>query len=411
MRRDGGIFMEQNVKVMQEKAVLVGLNCDLFTKEEAANERTLDELEALLETAGGVCVGKILQNRHEPDPHSFIGEGKAEEVREWVQNTGATLVIFDNDLTPSQVRALEEATKAHVLDRSALILDIFAQRAKTREGKLQVELAQYKYMLPRLTRLWTHLERQRGGVGMRGPGETQLETDKRIILDKIARLKKELVDIDKQKSVQRKNRGKMVRVALVGYTNVGKSTLMNLLSKSEVFAENKLFATLDTTVRKVIIENLPFLLSDTVGFIRKLPTELVESFKSTLDEVREADLLVHIVDISHPTFEEQIEVVNRTLAEIDKTEKPMIMVFNKVDAFTFVPKEEDDLTPRGRENIDLDELKRTWMGKLQDNCIFISAKERTNIEALKEMLYERVKQIHITRFPYNDFLFQQYDEE
>ena len=260
-------------------------------------------------------------------------------------------------------------------------------------------------------RLWTHLERQRGGVGMRGPGETQLETDKRIILDKIARLKKELVDIDKQKSVQRKNRGKMVRVALVGYTNVGKSTLMNLLSKSEVFAENKLFATLDTTVRKVIIENLPFLLSDTVGFIRKLPTELVESFKSTLDEVREADLLVHIVDISHPTFEEQIEVVNRTLAEIDKTEKPMIMVFNKVDAFTFVPKEEDDLTPRGRENIDLDELKRTWMGKLQDNCIFISAKERTNIEALKEMLYERVKQIHITRFPYNDFLFQQYDEE
>ena len=411
MRRNGGIFMEQNVKVMQEKAVLVGLNCDLFTKEEAANERTLDELEALLETAGGVCVGKILQNRHEPDPHSFIGEGKAEEVREWVQNTGATLVIFDNDLTPSQVRALEEATKAHVLDRSALILGIFAQRAKTREGKLQVELAQYKYMLPRLTRLWTHLERQRGGVGMRGPGETQLETDKRIILDKIARLKKELVDIDKQKSVQRKNRGKMVRVALVGYTNVGKSTLMNLLSKSEVFAENKLFATLDTTVRKVIIENLPFLLSDTVGFIRKLPTELVESFKSTLDEVREADLLVHIVDISHPTFEEQIEVVNRTLAEIDKTEKPMIMVFNKVDAFTFVPKEEDDLTPRGRENIDLDELKRTWMGKLQDNCIFISAKERTNIEALKEMLYERVKQIHITRFPYNDFLFQQYDEE
>ena len=301
------------------------------------------------------------------------------------------LVIFDDELSPKQLRNIEKELQVKILDRTSLILDIFASRAQTAHAKTQVELAQYKYMLPRLTRLWTHLERQRGGVGMRGPGETQLETDKRIILDKIARLKKELVDIDKQKSVQRKNRGKMVRVALVGYTNVGKSTLMNLLSKSEVFAENKLFATLDTTVRKVIIENLPFLLSDTVGFIRKLPTELV--------------------DISHPTFEEQIEVVNRTLAEIDKTEKPMIMVFNKVDAFTFVPKEEDDLTPRGRENIDLDELKRTWMGKLQDNCIFISAKERTNIEALKEMLYERVKQIHITRFPYNDFLFQQYDEE
>ena len=323
----------------------------------------------------------------------------------------SVLVIFDDELSPKQLRNIEKELQVKILDRTSLILDIFASRAQTAHAKTQVELAQYKYMLPRLTRLWTHLERQRGGVGMRGPGETQLETDKRIILDKIARLKKELVDIDKQKSVQRKNRGKMVRVALVGYTNVGKSTLMNLLSKSEVFAENKLFATLDTTVRKVIIENLPFLLSDTVGFIRKLPTELVESFKSTLDEVREADLLVHIVDISHPTFEEQIEVVNRTLAEIDKTEKPMIMVFNKVDAFTFVPKEEDDLTPRGRENIDLDELKRTWMGKLQDNCIFISAKERTNIEALKEMLYERVKQIHITRFPYNDFLFQQYDEE
>lgn len=265
-------------------------------------------------------------------------------------------------------------------------------------------------MLPRLTRLWTHLERQRGGVGMRGPGETQLETDKRIILDKIARLKKELVEIDKQKSVQRKNRGKMVRVALVGYTNVGKSTLMNLLSKSDVFAENKLFATLDTTVRKVIVDNLPFLLSDTVGFIRKLPTELVESFKSTLDEVREADLLVHVVDISHPSFEEQIDVVNKTLAEIDKTEKPMIMVFNKVDAFTFVPKDEDDLTPRTRENISLDELKQTWMSRMQDSCIFISAKQKLNIEELKEMLYEKVKEIHITRFPYNDFLFQKYDE-
>ena len=403
--------MEELNQKRIDRAVLVGLNADCFPKEETATETTLDELEALLNTAGGECAGKILQNKHTPDPRSFIGEGKAEEVRQLVLSTGANIVIFDNDLTPSQVRALEEATKAHVLDRSALILDIFAQRAKTREGKLQVELAQYKYMLPRLTRLWTHLERQRGGVGMRGPGETQLETDKRIILDKISKLKRDLVEIDKQKSVQRKNRGKMVRVALVGYTNVGKSTLMNLLSKSEVFAENKLFATLDTTVRKVIVDNLPFLLSDTVGFIRKLPTELVESFKSTLDEVREADLLVHVVDISHPTFEEQIEVVNRTLSEIDKTEKPMIMVFNKIDAFTFVPKDEDDLTPRTRENIDLDELKRTWMNKMQDNCIFISAKKRTNIDALKALLYERVKQIHITRFPYNDFLFQQYDEE
>ena len=358
-----------------------------------------------------MCVGTVFQNKDAPDPRTFIGEEKVEEVRELAGSLGADLVIFDNPLSPSQQRVLSEELGVQVLDRAALILDIFARRAQTAHAKTQVELAQYKYMLPRLTRLWTHLERQRGGVGMRGPGETQLETDKRIILDKISKLKRDLVEIDKQKSVQRKNRGKMVRVALVGYTNVGKSTLMNLLSKSEVFAENKLFATLDTTVRKVIVDNLPFLLSDTVGFIRKLPTELVESFKSTLDEVREADLLVHVVDISHPTFEEQIEVVNRTLSEIDKTEKPMIMVFNKIDAFTFVPKDEDDLTPRTRENIDLDELKRTWMNKMQDNCIFISAKERTNIDALKALLYERVKQIHITRFPYNDFLFQQYDEE
>ena len=306
------------------------------------------------------------------------------------------MVIFDDELSAKQLRNIEKELQVKILDRTNLILDIFARRAQTAHAKTQVELAQYRYMLPRLTRLWTHLERQRGGVGMRG---------------KISRLKKELVDIDKQKSVQRKNRGKLVRVALVGYTNVGKSTLMNLLSKSDVFAENKLFATLDTTVRKVIVDNLPFLLSDTVGFIRKLPTELVESFKSTLDEVREADLLIHVVDISHPTFEEQIEVVNKTLAEIDDREKPMIMVFNKVDAFTFVPKEDDDLTPRTRENIDLDELKQTWMAKLQDNCIFISAKQRTNIDELKAMLYERVKQIHITRFPYNDFLFQNYEEE
>ena len=394
----------------EETAILVGLVTE--RQSERKTEEYLDELEFLAETAGAHTVQRFTQRLVMPNAVTYVGRGKLDEIRAYIETEEdegreVGMAIFDDELSAKQLRNIEKVLKIKVLDRTSLILDIFAMRAQTATAKTQVELAQYKYMLPRLTRLWTHLERQRGGVGMRGPGETQLETDKRIILDKIARLKKELVDIDKQKSVQRKNRGKMVRVALVG----GKSTLMNLLSKSEVFAENKLFATLDTTVRKVIIENLPFLLSDTVGFIRKLPTELVESFKSTLDEVREADLLVHIVDISHPTFEEQIEVVNRTLAEIDKTEKPMIMVFNKVDAFTFVPKEEDDLTPRGRENIDLDELKRTWMGKLQDNCIFISAKERTNIEALKEMLYERVKQIHITRFPYNDFLFQQYDEE
>ena len=402
---------ENETKQAKNRAVLVGLNAHCLSAEENADDTSMEELADLLETAGGVCVGTVFQNKDAPDPRTFIGEGKAAEVKELVGAMGADMVVVDNPLSPSQQRVLSEELGVQVLDRAALILDIFARRAQTAHAKTQVELAQYKYMLPRLTRLWTHLERQRGGVGMRGPGETQLETDKRIILDKISKLKRDLVEIDKQKSVQRKNRGKMVRVALVGYTNVGKSTLMNLLSKSEVFAENKLFATLDTTVRKVIVDNLPFLLSDTVGFIRKLPTELVESFKSTLDEVREADLLVHVVDISHPTFEEQIEVVNRTLSEIDKTEKPMIMVFNKIDAFTFVPKDEDDLTPRTRENIDLDELKRTWMNKMQDNCIFISAKERTNIDALKALLYERVKQIHITRFPYNDFLFQQYDEE
>jgi GTP-binding protein HflX len=318
-------------------------------------------------------------------------------------------VIFDDELSPKQLRNIEKELQVRILDRTHLILDIFARRAQTAHAKTQVELAQYKYMLPRLTRLWTHLERQRGGVGMRGPGETQLEIDRRIILDKIAKLKKDLIEIDRQKSTQRNNRGKMVRVALVGYTNAGKSTLMNLLSKSEVFAENKLFATLDTTVRKVIIENLPFLLSDTVGFIRKLPTELVESFKSTLDEVREADLLVHVVDISHISFEEQIEVVSRTLSEIGCMEKPVIIVFNKIDLFTFVPKEEDDLTPRIKENITLNELKETWMSKKPDNCIFISAKQQTNINTLKSILYEHVKSIHIQRFPYNDFLYQQYE--
>jgi len=393
-----------------EKAILIGLITPHQNEQKV--KEYLDELAFLADTAGMESAKCFVQKLDYPHPVTFVGSGKLQEIKEYIIENEIGIAIFDDELSAKQLRNIEKELQIRIMDRTTLILDIFALRAQTANAKTQVELAQYQYMLPRLTRLWTHLERQRGGSAMmRGPGETQLETDKRIIQDKIARLKQELVDIDKQKSVQRKNRGKMVRVALVGYTNVGKSTLMNLLSKSEVFAENKLFATLDTTVRKVIIDNLPFLLSDTVGFIRKLPTELVESFKSTLDEVREADLLVHVVDISHPTFEEQIEVVNKTLSEIDNTEKPMIMVFNKVDAFTFVPKEEDDLTPRTRENIDLDELKQTWMNKLPDSAIFISAKERTNIEALKSMLYERVKQIHITRFPYNDFLFQQYDEE
>jgi GTP-binding protein HflX len=391
-----------------EKAVLVGLITP--NQNEQKIKEYLDELAFLADTAGVEPVKIFYQRLDYANPVTFVGTGKLQEIKEYVVENEIGVVIFDDELSPKQLRNIEKELKVMILDRTSLILDIFAKRAQTAHAKTQVELAQYKYMLPRLTRLWTHLERQRGGVGMRGPGETQLETDKRIILDKISLLKKELVNIDKTKSIQRKNRGKMVRVALVGYTNVGKSTLMNLLSKSEVFAENKLFATLDTTVRKVIIDNLPFLLSDTVGFIRKLPTELVESFKSTLDEVREADLLVHIVDVSHPQFEEQIEVVNKTLADIDKEEKPMIIVFNKIDAFSFVPKEEDDLTPRTRENVSLDELKNTWMNRLQDNCIFISAKDKTNVDELKTKLYSRVREIHTTRFPYNDFLYQQYDD-
>lgn len=391
-----------------EKAVLVGLITP--NQNEQKIKEYLDELAFLADTAGVEPVKMFYQRLDYANPVTFVGTGKLQEIKEYVVENEIGVVIFDDELSPKQLRNIEKELKVMILDRTSLILDIFAKRAQTAHAKTQVELAQYKYMLPRLTRLWTHLERQRGGVGMRGPGETQLETDKRIILDKISLLKKELVNIDKTKSIQRKNRGKMVRVALVGYTNVGKSTLMNLLSKSEVFAENKLFATLDTTVRKVIIDNLPFLLSDTVGFIRKLPTELVESFKSTLDEVREADLLVYIVDVSHPQFEEQIEVVNKTLADIHKEEKPMIIVFNKIDAFSFVPKEEDDLTPRTRENVSLDELKNTWMNRLQDNCIFISAKDKTNVDELKTKLYSRVREIHTTRFPYNDFLYQQYDD-
>ena len=392
-----------------ERAVLVGLVTP--EQSEAQVKEYLDELAFLAETAGIEPVRRFTQKADKPHAVTFVGSGKLQQIGEYVAENEIGIVVFDDELSAKQLRNIEKELKVRILDRTNLILDIFAKRAQTAHAKTQVELAQYRYMLPRLTRLWTHLERQRGGVGMRGPGETQLETDRRIILDRISKLKRELEEIDRQKATQRRNRGKMVRVALVGYTNVGKSTLMNLLGKSDVFAENKLFATLDTTVRKVIIDNLPFLLSDTVGFIRKLPTELVESFKSTLDEVREADLLVHVVDVSHPTFEEQIEVVEHTLADIGCADKPIITVFNKIDAFSFVPKDEDDLTPRERENIPLSELRETWMSRRPGSCIFISARDRTNIAALKSLLYEHVKAIHITRFPYNDFLFQQYDSE
>ena len=393
-----------------ERAVLVGLITP--TQNEAKANEYLAELAFLAETAGAKSEKRFLQRVDNPNPRTFVGKGKLEEIRQYIEDNAIDLAIFDDDLTSKQVQNIENELKVKILDRTNLILDIFAKRAQTATARTQVELAQYQYLLPRLTRMWTHLERQRGGIGMRGPGETQIETDRRIILDKISRLKVELKNIDRQKSIQRKNRGKLTRIALVGFTNVGKSTLMNLLSKSDVFAENKLFATLDTTVRKVIIDNLPFLLTDTIGFIRKLPTHLVDSFKSTLDEVRDADILVHVVDISHPQFEEQIEVVNRTLQEVcESKDKPMILVFNKVDAFTYVKKDDDDLTPRLRENIPLEELKQTWMAKMNDNCIFISARERINIDELKSRLYEMAKEIHMKRFPYNDFLFQKYDEE
>ena len=400
---------KRETEIYAENAVLVGLITPQQDDERA--KEYLDELAFLAETAGALPVKRFVQRLDYPNPRTFVGQGKLEEIRDFVvAHDEVGMVIFDDELSPLQLRNIEKELKLKVLDRTSLILDIFAKRAQTAHAKTQVELAQCQYMLPRLTRLWTHLERQRGGIGMRGPGETQIETDRRIILNKIALLKQQLATIDKQKAVQRKNRGKMVRVALVGYTNVGKSTLMNLLSKSDVFAENKLFATLDTTVRKVIIDNLPFLLTDTVGFIRKLPTNLIESFKSTLDEVREADLLVHIVDISHPNFEEQYDVVNATLAEITKEQKPAILVFNKIDAFTYTPQDADDLGEKRRENYSLDELKRTWMAKLGSDCIFISARQKENIDELKRLLYYRVKQIHVTRFPYNDFLFAKYDE-
>lgn len=393
-----------------ERAVLVGLVND--RQNEAKSREYLDELAFLADTAGAETVRVFTQKLEYPNPRTFVGKGKLDEIRQFVEDNDIGMAIFDDELTSKQVVNIERELKIKILDRTSLILDIFAKRARTANAKTQVELAQYQYLLPRLTRMWTHLERQRGGIGMRGPGETQIETDRRIILNKISLLKEELKAIDKQKAVQRKNRGKLTRVALVGYTNAGKSTLMNVLSKSDVFAENKLFATLDTTVRKVIIDNLPFLLTDTVGFIRKLPTHLVDSFKSTLDEVREADLLVHVVDISHPNFEEQIEVVDKTLREIcDGAEKPMIMVFNKIDAFTYTPKDEDDLTPATRENVSLDELKQMWMAKLPHDCVFISAKKGINIDELKQMIYDRAREIHTARFPYNDFLFQHYEEE
>jgi GTP-binding protein HflX len=398
-----------------ENAVLVGL----ITPEqnESKSKEYLDELDFLAHTAGIKTIKRFTQRLDCPHSVSFVGRGKLKEIKVFTDDeaNAVSMIIFDDELSSKQLRNIETVLKIRIMDRTSLILDIFAGRAQTTHAKAQVELAQYNYMLPRLKRLWTHLERQGGGGSsgfrMRGPGETQLETDRRIILHKIAKLKEDLKEIDRQKSLQRSNRGKMVRVALVGYTNVGKSTLMNQLSKSEVFAENKLFATLDTTVRKVTIQNLAFLLSDTVGFIRKLPTELVESFKSTLDEVREADLLVHVVDISHPVFEEQLEVVNQTLNDITEEEKPVLIVFNKIDAFSYIQKDEDDLTPRTKENIPLDELKKTWMNQLHENCVFISAIEKQNLEELKLLLYEKVKEIHTLRYPYNDFLYQEYDPE
>ena len=400
-----------------ETALLVGLVTP--NQDEAKTREYLDELEFLADTAGAVVVGRFTQRVTAPNQTTYVGKGKLDEIHACIaahDDAGDPIgmVIFDDELSAKQLRNIEKVLGVKILDRTSLILDIFAMRAQTASAKTQVELAQYRYMLPRLQRLWTHLERQGGGsgsgggkgsVGLRGPGETQLEMDRRIILQRISLLKQRLKEIDQQKTTQRKNRGRLIRTALVGYTNVGKSTLMNLLAKSEVFAENKLFATLDTTVRKVVIDNLPFLLADTVGFIRKLPTDLVESFKSTLDEVREADLLVHVVDISHPDFEEQINVVNRTLADLGCADKPMMIVFNKIDAYTWVEKEEDDLTPKTKENVTLDELQRTWMAKMDDTCLFVSARQRTNIDMLRQTLYDEVRRLHVQKYPYHDFLY------
>lgn len=393
-----------STQIQQEKAVLIGL----ITKnqdEKKINEY-LDELAFLTETAGGIPMKRFTQHVEFPNSKTFVGSGKIQEIKNYIDENEIDLVIFDDELTPTQLRNIENILERRILDRTNLILDIFAKRAKTAHAMVQVELAQLQYLLPRLTRMWTHLERQRGGIGLRGPGETEIETDRRIIRDKISRLKDHLIKIDKQKSLQRKNRGKLVRVALVGYTNVGKSTLMTLLSKTEVFAENKLFATLDTTVRKMTIENLPFLLTDTVGFIRKLPHHLVESFKSTLDEVRDADLLLHIVDISHSNFEEQMEIVTQTLSDIGAGNKAVILVFNKTDAYTYDKKDDDDLTPALKTNLSLDDLKKSWMSKINNPTIFISATKKTNIPELKKLIYNKAKEIHISRFPYDDFLYK-----
>ena len=405
-----------------ETAVLVGL----ITKDqdEAKTKEYLDELEFLADTAGAVTVRRFTQRLNGPSSVTYVGQGKLDEIRQFIKNEEdqereVGMVIFDDELSAKQIRNIEKALQVKILDRTSLILDIFAMRAQTAEAKTQVELAQHRYMLPRLQRLWTHLERQGGGsgsgggkgsVGLRGPGETQLEMDRRIILQRITLLKQRLLEIDKQETTQRKNRGRLIRVALVGYTNVGKSTIMNLLSKSDVFAENKLFATLDTTVRKMVIDNLPFLLADTVGFIRKLPTDLVDSFKSTLDEVREADLLLHVVDISHPDFEDQIKVVDKTLADLGCADKPSMIVFNKIDAYTWVEKEPDDLTPATKENATLDDLKRTWMAKMNDNCLFISAREKQNIDEMRDVLYKKVRELHVQKYPYNDFLYEVTEE-
>ncbi|MCI5818626.1 MAG: GTPase HflX [Prevotella sp.] len=412
-------FVISDIKA--ETAILVGLITQ--EQDEAKTKEYLDELEFLADTAGAVTVKRFTQKVGGPNQTTYVGKGKLEEIKQFIKSEEDAereigMVIFDDELSAKQIRNIEGELQVKILDRTSLILDIFAMRAQTANAKTQVELAQYRYMLPRLQRLWTHLERQGGGsgsgggkgsVGLRGPGETQLEMDRRIILQRMSLLKQRLAEIDKQKVTQRKNRGRMIRVALVGYTNVGKSTLMNLLSKSEVFAENKLFATLDTTVRKVVIDNLPFLLADTVGFIRKLPTDLVDSFKSTLDEVREADLLVHVVDISHPDFEEQINVVDNTLKDLGCADKPSMMLFNKVDAYTWIEKDEDDLTPKTKENITLAELEKTWMAKLNDSCLFISAKEKLNVDVMKKVLYDKVKELHVQKYPYNDFLYEVFD--
>lgn len=389
--------------IAPERAIMVGLITQ--KQNESSVNEYLDELEFLLETAGAIPDKRFVQKLTVPDSRTFVGSGKLQEIAEYVKATEVELAVFDDELSASQTRNIERELGCRVLDRPLLILDIFARRARTTTASTQVELAQYQYLLPRLTRMWTHLEKQRGGIGMRGPGEKEIETDRRIIRDKIAFLKEKLKDIDKQKVTQRKSREELIRVALVGYTNVGKSTIMNLLSKSDVFAENKLFATLDTTVRKVVIENLPFLLTDTVGFIRKLPHSLVESFKSTLDEVREADLLVHVVDISHTAFEDQMQVANQTLAEIGCSEKPQILVFNKIDSYTHIEKDPFDLTPSTNENISLTELQKTWMAKATVPAIFISAKGKVNIDEFRSLLYEEVKKLHVIRYPFNKFLY------